>query len=63
MRLHTGTLFAGIIYLVIGLAFIAEAVGWWTLRVSDLRIVGPAALVVAGLAVVVGSLTRTEDRA
>ena len=62
MRFHTGTLFAGVIYLVVGLAFIAEAVGWWTLRVSDLRIVGPAALVVAGIAVVVGSLSRTDDR-
>lgn len=60
MRLHIGTLFAGIIYLLVGLAFMAEAVEWWTLRISDLRYVGPAALLVVGLAVVIGSLSRPD---
>lgn len=60
MKLHTGTLFAGIIYLVVGLAFVAEALEWWTLQISDLRYVGPAALVVAGLAVVIGSMARSD---
>ncbi len=61
MKLHTGTLFAGIIYLVVGLAFVAEALEWWTLQISDLRYVGPAALVVVGVAVVIGSLARSES--
>jgi hypothetical protein len=39
-----------------GLAFVTEALGWWTLQVADLRFVGPLALVVAGLAVVSSSV-------
>jgi hypothetical protein len=60
MRVHFGTLMAGIVYLAIGLAFVAEAVGWWTLQVGDLRYLGPLALVVVGIAVVVGSLSRRD---
>lgn len=60
MRVHVGTLFAGLIYLVIGIAFIFEALGAWTLSISDLRFVGPLALVVAGVAVVLGSLSKPE---
>ncbi len=62
MRLHRGTLFAGVIYLVIGVLFFLEGLGAWTLKISDLRYVGPFALLVLGLAVVVGSLGRSEDR-
>jgi hypothetical protein len=55
--MHAGTMFAGAVYLALGLAFMAEALEWWTLQVSDLRLVGPLALVLAGIAVVVGSVT------
>lgn len=61
MRLHKGTLFAGVIYLGLGIAFALEAMEVWTLRIGDLRFVAPLALVVVGLAVVIGSLGR-EDR-
>lgn len=60
MRMHTGTLFAGLIYLALGIAFTLEAMDVWSLSVSDLRYIGPLALVVAGAAVVVGSLNRRE---
>jgi hypothetical protein len=60
MRLHTGTLFAGVIYLGIGIAFALEAMEVWTLRIVDLRFVAPLALVVLGLAVVIGSLGRAD---
>jgi hypothetical protein len=56
MKLHVGTLFAGVVFLLTGLAFVTEALGWWTLQVADLRFVGPLALVVAGLAVVSSSV-------
>jgi len=56
MKLHVGTLFAGIVFLLTGLAFVAETLGWWTLQVADLRFVGPLGLVVAGLAVVASSV-------
>lgn len=58
MRIHTGTLFAGLVFLAVGIAFILEAVGAWNLTLGELRYVGPLALVVAGLAVVIGSLGR-----
>jgi hypothetical protein len=58
MKLHTGTLFAGLVYLAIGVTFLFEALGWWTLQISDFRLVGPLALVVVGLVVIVGSMGR-----
>jgi hypothetical protein len=62
MKLHTGTLLGGLIYLVTGVAFVLEAVGTWTLALSDLRLVGPLALVVAGLAVIGSSSGRSARR-
>jgi hypothetical protein len=62
MRLHKGTLFAGVIYLGIGIGFLLEALEVWTLRISDLTVVGPLALVVLGLAVVIGSLGRAGQQ-
>jgi hypothetical protein len=62
MRLHRGTLFAGVIYLGIGIGFLLEALDVWTLRISDLTVVGPLALVIIGLAVVVGSLGRADQQ-
>ena len=62
MRLHKGTLFAGVIYLGIGIVFLLEALEVWTLQISDLTVVGPVALVILGLAVVVGSLGRTDQQ-
>jgi hypothetical protein len=62
MRLHKGTLFAGVIYMGIGIGFLLEALEVWTLQISDLTVVGPLALVILGLAVVVGSLGRTGQK-
>ena len=56
MSLHKGTLFAGIVYLGVAIAFILEALGFWTLQIGDMRYVGPIALVVLGIAVAIGSL-------
>jgi len=61
MRLHIGTLFAGLVYLAIGVTFLFEALGWWTLQVRDFRLVGPLALVVGGLAVIVVSMGRRRE--
>lgn len=63
MNYHLGTLFAGITYLVIGGAFLAEAVGWWSLQWADFRLLGPLALVVAGLAVIVGRQSSRQTQA
>lgn len=56
MNIHKGTFFAGLIFLAIGVAFVLEALELWTLRFSDLRLIGPLALVVIGIAVIMGSL-------
>ncbi len=58
MRIHTGTLVAGLVYLIIGVVFVFEALGQWTMSLADLRYVVPLGMVAAGLAVVVGSLSR-----
>ncbi len=60
MRLHKGTLLAGLLYLGIGVAFILEALEVWTLHISDLRYIGPIALVVLGVAIVIGSMGRSD---
>ncbi|MGA8039725.1 MAG: hypothetical protein WCA93_06410 [Acidimicrobiia bacterium] len=62
MRLHRGTLLAGVIYLVVGVVFFFEGLDVWTLKIADLRYVGPLALLVLGLAVVVGSLGRSDHQ-
>lgn len=61
MRLHSGTLMAGIVYTGIGVAFLLEALGYWTLRVADLRVVGLLALLVIGLSVIVGTFARRDQ--
>lgn len=61
MRLHMGTLLAGVIYLVVGVAFMLETAGLWTLQIADLTLIGPLALVVIGLAVALGSWDRRDQ--
>jgi hypothetical protein len=61
MTLHKGTLFAGVIYLGVAIAVILEALGFWTLQIGDLRYLGPIALVVLGLAVVIGSMGGSRE--
>ncbi|HEY7468336.1 MAG TPA: DUF5668 domain-containing protein [Acidimicrobiia bacterium] len=61
MTLHKGTLFAGVIYLAMGVVFLLEALDVWTLSIGDLRYFAPIALVVLGLAVVIGSLGRNRQ--
>jgi len=60
MRIHRGTLFAGVVYLGVGVAFILEALEVWALQIGDLRFVGPIALVVLGLAVAIGSMRGAQ---
>jgi hypothetical protein len=60
MRFHAEALVAGLVFLVVGVAFVLEALGTWTLGVEDLRFAGPLALVVAGLGVLAASVARTH---
>jgi len=61
MKAHPGTLFVGIVYLAVGVAFVLEALDVWDLRFGDLRYLGPLALVVVGVAVIVGALARRDS--
>jgi hypothetical protein len=60
MRFHAEPLVAGLVFLVVGVAFVLEALGIWTLGVDDLRFAGPLALVVAGLGVLAVSVARSQ---
>ena len=62
MRLHRGTLFAGVVYLMVAIVFMLEALDFWTLRIGDLRYIGPIAVVLIGLAVGIGSLGRGDTQ-
>lgn len=62
MKLHPTALFIGLVYLAVGIAFMLEALGYWALQVGDLRYIGPLALVVVGLGVVMGSLRAHTNR-
>jgi hypothetical protein len=62
MRLHNGTLIAGVVYLLLGIALALEAMEVWAVRIGDLRFVAPLALVILGLAVVIGSLGRANGQ-
>jgi hypothetical protein len=43
---------------MVAIVFMLEALDVWTLRIGDLRYIGPIALVLIGLAVGIGSLGR-----
>ena len=58
MKFHAGTFATGIVFLAIGVAFMLEALGVWRVRLADLRLIGPIALVLIGLAVIFGSMRR-----
>lgn len=58
MKMHAGTFLAGLIFLAVGVAFVLEAADVWTIRVADLKLIGPLALVVIGVSIIAGALTR-----
>lgn len=50
-RPDTGALATGLGLILIGVAFLAEAAGVWTFRLSQLAVTGPLLLIGAGVAV------------
>ncbi|MDH3500308.1 MAG: hypothetical protein OEM97_09320 [Acidimicrobiia bacterium] len=55
-RFHPGTFTAGVIFLLLGIAFLFEAAGAWTFRLGDLATLGPLTIVGVGVAVLVSSI-------
>lgn len=61
-RPDTGTFLTGAFLAAMGAAFVLEAAGAWTFRLTDLRMVGPVALILVGAAVLVSAAGRDERR-
>ncbi len=55
-RFHPGTFTAGVVFVLLGLVFALEAVGVWTLRLNDLALLGPLAIIGIGIAVLASTL-------
>ena len=60
MTIYKGALIAGVIYLVLGVAFLLEALDMWTFELGDLRLVGPIALLLVGFGVAAGAIGRAR---
>jgi hypothetical protein len=59
-KLDVGSLLVGLFFAAVGMGFLFEALGVWTFRVGDLRLVGPAVLVIAGLGVMASAVARNR---
>jgi hypothetical protein len=57
-QIHVPTLIWGVILTLFGAAFVAENLGAWSIESLDLRVVGPAVLILIGAVVLVASLGR-----
>ena len=55
-----GGLIAGAVFTVVGVLFLLEAGEVWTFALSDLRYFAPLALIVIGVSVLIGGLTRAD---
>ncbi|MGF1597114.1 MAG: hypothetical protein ACFCVK_09295 [Acidimicrobiales bacterium] len=51
-----GAFITGLVFAVMGVAFVAEAAGGWSFRLSQLAIAGPVLLIVVGLGVLARAL-------
>ena len=60
-RINYATFLWGLVITIVGVALLGVGLGWWDFRL-DLRYVGPTALIVIGLIVLIGSLTRRRGR-
>lgn len=59
---HPGTFTAGAVFVALGVAFTLEGLDVWTLRLRDLDVLFPIALVVVGVAVLVAALWARPRR-
>lgn len=57
-RPHLPTLWSGIVFIGLGVAFALEAVGVWVFDAADLRLLGPLALVAVGVGILLGARSR-----
>ena len=60
MTIYKGALTAGVIYLVLGVAFLLEALDMWAFEIGDLRLLGPISLLLIGIGVAAGAIGRAR---
>jgi drug/metabolite transporter (DMT)-like permease len=60
VRQHPGSFVAGILFVVIGVAFLGESFGWWDVAVGRLW---PIALIAAGVVTMLNAARHRDDSA
>lgn len=60
-KVHWGTFLWGLVLALAGVGLLGVDLGWWQLRLADLRLVGPVVIMIIGLVVLIGSMSRRED--
>jgi hypothetical protein len=59
-EIDLGSLGTGLAFTLVGAAFVLEAAGAWTFSLVDLRILGPLALILIGVAVLSTGRRRSD---
>jgi hypothetical protein len=57
-KFHLGTFVWGAVLTVAGAAMAAIGLGWWDVTIVNLGYLAPALVIVAGVVILVGALTR-----
>lgn len=57
-QFHVGTFVWGAILTLVGAALAAAGFGWWDISGVDLRYAAPVLLILVGIVILLGSLTR-----
>ncbi len=61
-QFHVGTFVWGAILTLVGAALAAAGFGWWDVSVIDLRYAAPVFIILVGMVILLGSLTREGRR-
>ncbi len=61
-QFHIGTFVWGVILTLVGAALAAAGFGWWDISIVDLRYAAPVFVILVGVVILLGSLTRESRR-
>lgn len=59
-RFHYGTFLWGLVLALAGVGLLGVDLGWWELRLIELRYAAPIVIMLIGAIVVIGSLARNQ---
>ncbi len=60
-RFHVATLVWGLVLTGWGVFLLGVGLDWWQFDLMDLRFVGPALIIVVGVAVLVGAMSSRDE--